>query len=319
MQNQKLSYNLKELLILIGCLATIFIFWVIPPFTPITDIGMKTIGIFIGTILLLSLVDTVWPVFLALILLTFTGGFTLQEVLAGSLGNWIIMFVIASFVMTFALNKSGFTTRLTEYYMSLKFVQKGPWIFTFSLFSIAMIVGMFMDQVPATAFFLAFTKELLNKMGYSKEDKYSNATLMGVVFAVNIGGAATPISHSLVILGLGIYEEITKSAIDLVTYMIYAIPVALVLFVALCLIIKFVIKPDISKLKNIDLSTLLTKRDPRILKKKLLLPFFHNCINVDFTRCGNVNITKRTYNFKCLIKIFNNILGYVSSRVIICY
>lgn len=275
---QKIKYESTELWTIIGCLAVIGAFWVIPPISPITAVGMKTIGIFIGTVLLLSLVDTVWPVFLSLCLLTLTGGFSWNEVLAGSIGSWIITFVIASFIMTFALNKSGFTSRLTEYYMTRNFVKRSPWAFTFSLFSIAMIVGMFMDQVPATAFFLTFTKELLKKMGYSPTDRYSHALLMGTIFSVNIGGAATPISHSLVILGIGIYQKITGIAIDLVSYMIYAVPVAVVLFIFLCVIVRFVMKPDVSKLECFDLDATLEKRPSMNLQEKITVGIFFGTV-----------------------------------------
>lgn len=272
------GYSKKDLFTTLACLAVIAVFWFLPPLEPLTVIGMRTIGIFIGTVLLLSLVDTVWPVFLSLGLLTLTGGFSLNEVLAGSLGNWIITFVIASFVMTIALNKSGFTSRLTEYYMSRKFVSRSPWTFTFAFFSIAMLVGMFMDQVPATAFFLTFAGEILEKLGYDKKDKYSQVLTMGVVFAINIGGAATPISHSLVILGLGIYEKIAGQSIDLMTYMLYGIPVALVLFALLCLVVRYILKPDVDKFKNIDLHNIIGTRPPMEAKEKTVVTIFFTTV-----------------------------------------
>jgi hypothetical protein len=58
------------------------------------------IGVFIGVILLLSLVDTVWPAMLALVLLSRTGVAALNTTIAGSIGSWIIYFVLMSFIMT---------------------------------------------------------------------------------------------------------------------------------------------------------------------------------------------------------------------------
>ena len=36
------------------------IFTVMPPIAPLTNVGMDVLGVFLGTVLLLSLVDTTW-------------------------------------------------------------------------------------------------------------------------------------------------------------------------------------------------------------------------------------------------------------------
>lgn len=279
-EKEKFRYNSKDLKKIIFCLAIIVIFWMLPPIEPITKQGMEVIGIFIGAVLLLSMVDIVWPVFLCFLLLPLTGVVTINDVIAGSIGSWIITFVIASFIMTTALNESGFTSRLTVYYMTRRFASKSPWLFTFSFYSIAMIIGMFMDQVPAAAFFLIFSREVLEKIGYGKEDKYSHVLTMGSVFAVNIGGAMTPISHSLVMLGIGIFKEITGESINLLTYMIYAVPVGIILFIMLCLTVRFIIKPDISKFENFDTNSLKNdnKKKMGLVEKTTVAIFFGTVI-----------------------------------------
>ena len=50
------------------CLAVIAAFWVLRR-CALTAVGMRVIGIFIGVILMLSIVDTVWPAMLAIVLL----------------------------------------------------------------------------------------------------------------------------------------------------------------------------------------------------------------------------------------------------------
>ena len=86
-----------------------------------------------------------------------------------------------------------------------------------------------MDQVPATAFFLAFTNEIIKKTGYEKDSKFSNTLSLGAIFSVNLGGAATPISHPLAILGIGIFEQTTGMEITLIDYMAYAVPTTFIL------------------------------------------------------------------------------------------
>jgi len=263
---------------ILACFAVFFVFWVIPPVAPITSSGMKLIGVFIGTVLLLSIVDTLWPVFLSFALISLTGIMTLNEVLSSSLGNWIITFVIMSFILTESLNRAGFTNRLAAFYMSRKFVSKSPWVFTYAFMALGMIVGMFMDQVPATAFFLGFANKILKELGYTGKDRYANVLTLGVVFAINIGGAATPISHSLTLLGMGIYETTTGTAMSMFEYMLYGLPVAIVLFIGLCIVIKLLLRPDVEKFENFDINKVLGEIQPMDLREKITVVVFFGTV-----------------------------------------
>lgn len=71
---------------------------------------------------------------------------------------------------------------------------------------------------------LAFIAKIYQQLGYKPGDRYPMLMNIAAVFAVNIGGAMTPISHSLAILGMGIYEGVTGEAIGLFTYLIYGVP-----------------------------------------------------------------------------------------------
>lgn len=272
--NQKLYMNTKDLTKILLCFAVMLVFWFLPPLAPITVVGMRTIGVFIGTVLLLSICDPIWPVFFSFALLSQTGVMSLNEVLAASLGNWITTFIITSFVLTIALNKSGFTTRLTNYYMSRKFVSRGPWVFTFSYLMICFIVGLFMEQLAAVAFFLPLTKKILEELGYDKDDRYSNMLMMGTVFSVNISGAATPISHPLAFIGLGIYEEVVGESANLFAYMMYGIPVALVIFIIMCLFFRYAFKVDLSKFEKFSVKKILEQQQPADLKEKTVATIF---------------------------------------------
>lgn len=278
MEKQIFKMNSGQLIKIILCFLFILIFWFIPPIGEITKIGIRTIGVFIGTILLLSIVDTLWPVFLSFILLNLSGVMSLNQILAGSVGNWIITFVVLSFILTFALNKSGFTTRLTVWYMSRKFVSKSPWTFVFAYWGISMIVGMFMDQVPATAFFLAFSSKILKELDYSPKDRFSHMLTMGSVFSVNIGGAATPISHSLAILGMGIYEKATGTPISMFTYLAFGIPAAIVIFILLCIVMRFIMHPDTSKFESFDIQKAVGGLKPMDLKEKTTVAVFFGTV-----------------------------------------
>lgn len=274
MEKQGITFDKTNTIRLLVCAAIIVLFWIVPPVAPITSVGMKVIGVFISVILLLSLVDTVWPAMLALVLLSRTGICTLNESIAGTLGSWVIYFILMSFILTHALNKSGFTDRVVAKFMSIKFVTRSPWTFTISVAFLGLLLGAFMDQVPAAAFMLAFCSKVYKELGYNPKDAYPNMTNCMAVFSVNIGGAMTPISHALAIMGIAIYEEATGQTMSLFTYLAFGLPTGIVLFVIMCIFFRLCFKPDMSKFKDFNVANILTKQSKMDMKEKVTVIVF---------------------------------------------
>lgn len=262
MEQQKLSMPTAKLVKILVCLAIVAAFWVMPAPEPLTAGGMKVIGVFISTVLLLSTVDTVWPAILAVALLGRTGVVSVNEAIAGTLGSWIVYFVLMSFVMTYALNKSGFTDRLVAKFMSMKFVSKSPWTFTISMATIGLILACFMDQVPAASFMLMFANKVYEELGYTKKDAYPHIANIIVIYAVIIGGAMTPISHSLALLGMGIYETAVGAPMSLFTYLSFGVPTGLVLYVIFVVIMRLTCgKVDMGKFQDFDIQKVLKQQE----------------------------------------------------------
>lgn len=274
----RLSMDRGKLLRILLSFGVMLLFWVLPAPAPFTPIGMRVVGVFIGTVLLLSLVDTVWPALLCIPLFALTGVMTLNQALIGSLGNWITAFVLMSFILTYALNETGFTARLTAFYMSRPFVNKSPWRFTFALITLGLIVGLFLDPVPTVAFFMGFSNKIFRQLGYDTKDRYPHMVTMALAFGINIVGGMTPISHPLAILGMGIYESMTGNSISLFTYMLYAVPVGLVIFGLMLLLLRLLFKPDFSKFENFDVREVLDEIEPMTLREKITVGAFFTVV-----------------------------------------
>lgn len=279
-KNNKQSIKIEKTKLILTLLSfgVMLLFAVLPPVEPITPMGMKVVGVFIGTVLLLSLVDTVWPSLLCIPLFALTGVMTLNEAIIGSLGSWITAFVIMSFILTYALNSTGFTARLTAYFMSRKFINKSPWIFTVSLITLGMIVGWFLDPVPTVAFFMGFSNKIFKELGYKTTDRYPHMVTMALAFTINIAGGMTPISHPLAILGMGIYQSTVGESISLFTYMLYAVPVGLLIYLAMLLVLRIFFKPDLSKFESFDINKVLEEVKPMGLKEKITVTTFFTVV-----------------------------------------
>lgn len=277
-QKQSIRIEKSKLAKIIFSFSILILFVLLPPIAPITPIGMDVVGVFFATVLLLSLVDTVWPAILCIPLFALTGIMSLNEALIGSLGNWITAFVLMSFILTYALNSTGFTARLTAYYMSRKFVNKSPWVFTISLITLGMIVGWFLDPVPTVAFFMGFSNKIFKELGYKTTDRYPHMVTMALAFAINIAGGMTPISHPLAILGMGIYQNTTGESISLFSYMLYAVPVGLLIYIGMLIVLRIFFKPDLSKFESFDINKVLDDIKPMELKEKITVYTFFTVV-----------------------------------------
>ena len=93
---------------LIGILIMLLGF-VVPPFGPVTVVGVKCLFIFIGMVYLWSTVNPLWPSMLGLILLGLSGyagegaaGF--KAVMAASIGNDTVILLMLTMILIGALD-----------------------------------------------------------------------------------------------------------------------------------------------------------------------------------------------------------------------
>ncbi len=252
---------------------------IMPPVSPLSSVGMDVLGVFIGTVLLLSLVDTTWPAILSIALFSMTGVMSLDDIIALSFGNWITVFVIMGFILTYALNASGFTGRLTAFFLGSKIARQSPWSFTVVLVCLPFLVASFMEPSATIVFFLGFARKIFEELGYKKTDRYPHMVTMAVVFAASIASAMTPFSHPLIILGMNFYQQTTGQPINLVSYMLYAVPIGILVFAAMLVMLRLFFKPDMSKIANFDINSVLDKSAPMSRREKItVITFFGTVI-----------------------------------------
>ena len=273
-EKQKFCMPKGKLIKLLFCAAIFLVFWFLPPAGLITQVGMRVIGTFITVVLALSLVDTVWPAILACVLLSLTGVCTLNDAIAGTIGGWIIYLILMSFLMTHALTEVGFIDRIVAKFMSLKAVNRGPWTFTISIGILGFILGAFLDQVPAAAFILPFCARVYRELGYEKGSSYTHVTNIVAIYGVIIGGTATPISHSLALLGMGIFNSTTGQDISMFQYTAFGLPTAIVLFAVFIVVIRLFTHPDMSKFKDFKIENVLRRQGRMQLREGLTVTVF---------------------------------------------
>jgi len=262
---KNLSYYIKSI---IG-IAIMLFFQYIPAPPPITQPGMALLGFFIGLVVLWTLVDLVWPTFVAIILF----GFIAKDIypnswqLAGiyeagqqSFGNWIVIFVIGTLLLAHALQKVGTIRRITFWFLTRNFAKKNPWTFTFMFLLSSLVVGCFLDVTVAQFFMLFIAHELFEELGFKKGDHWPKIVIVGLSFSVIIAFAMTPICHTLPILWMGILSGMTGEPVNFFSYMLVGIPVGFIIWLIMFFWFRYVVKPDISQFEKVNFDFLDSKK-----------------------------------------------------------
>lgn len=262
-------------------LAIMVFFGMIPAPAPITQTGMAVLGQFFGLIFLWTTVDMVWPTFAAIVLFgtvatdVYPNSFALASVYeagAQSIGNWCVVIVIGLLLFCEVLNQTGIIRRVALWFLTRRIAKKSPWGFTFMFLLASLIIGMFMDVSASQLLLYALATEIFVLLGVEKEDMWAKVISIGIMMSVVLSFAATPICHTMPILFMGIYSAIAGVSINWLGYMAIALPVCLIIWAIMFLFLRYAVKPDMSKLTNMDFDKIEALRPgPMSRKEKFVI------------------------------------------------
>ena len=223
----------------------------------------QMLGIFIGSIWMWITCPIELGSIACLAALCLLPGVTPANVFSASFGSATIMFLIFSFILTFALSETGVLRRVAVFFIDNRISKKNVRMFIGMYFLSILAVGSFM--APTTVFILYFSivQEIYGLLELEKGDKLARNMMVGTGFFASISCAMTPIAHTFPLMAMGYYETATGLTISYVSYLKYGIPICLVLSICACFLL-------IAGVKNeYDLSQISFERKAMTDKEKL--------------------------------------------------
>lgn len=152
----------------------------IPPMDPITPIGMKIIGIFVGMCYLWTTVEMLWPSVVCIFALAFTGYAPMTNVLQVTFGAEAVWLSVFAMAIMAAIANAGLNDHIIAAFLGSKIINNRPWVFTFVFF---IAVSVFCSCVNSTVgyfLFWAILADFAARFGYKKGDRYIVLMLIGV-------------------------------------------------------------------------------------------------------------------------------------------
>lgn len=277
-----MRYKSKQILLILLSVFLMFVAGrIFPPLQGMTQDGFSVVLIFIGSLLLWLGVSTTWSAMLCLVALCTVPTLSCQTVFANSFGSWIFVYLLGVFLMTHALSQTPFLRRCTLFFLSRRTARKGPWQFLLLFFAAALLMGLFVTSEVVFMVFLAIAEEIFAELQIRPGEKIATAVVLGLIFVASVTSGMTPIAHVFPLLIISFYTKDFGQTISLGKYMAFAIPVGLLILLCGFLLIRFVLRPDMSKLAALRQEQITEMRDklpPATDRERISVGMFALCI-----------------------------------------
>lgn len=215
------------------------------PLEPITPLGMKILGVFIGCIFGWLTVDVFWPSILGLILLGFSGYMTVPQVFSAAFGNQSTQMLLFMMILGGLIKASGATEVLTLKLLSMKSMQGHPWRIAFVLFIASFMISVLCGgAVVAVIICWGLLYDISEQVGFKSGDKYPMLVAVGIVFIGACGNHFLPFQGAVVTsMGMSGMELNYGSQ-----YTLYSVFFTAAMIAVYMLALRFVFRPDVAPL-----------------------------------------------------------------------
>ncbi len=257
--------------------AVLAVFLLIPPIEPLTSLGMKVVGIFLFTIIGWVFVGIGYPSLLCVALFVLAGVMTPTAAFAASWGNWIVLFMVGCFGLSEGLRVTGFSRRFAFWFMTRPFTRGRPWILMAMFLLACTLLGCVMSAVVTTIVFMKIAEPMLEAMGYKKGDPFAAMFMMGIAWAATASFGMTPIAHVGNIMMMDWIQRDLNYSIGFAQWMLFGIPMGLLVYLILMVFFRYVVRPDVSKITSVTTKYIretASKMGPIKLQEKLTLGVF---------------------------------------------
>lgn len=247
----------------------------------ITPLGMTVVSLFAGVVYLWGLVNTLWPGFLGVVMLGFSGYAPMPKVLSDFMGNPMIVMIFFLLIFASALVKSNVSAYFARWLMTHPIVHGRPWVLT-SMILVTTYLVAFFEQTTACFLIWPALYAIFEHAGYKKGDPYVSAMLVNTIIMALLSFATDPIKGGAFYL-LSNMQNLAVSSpqlhavpFNLAAYILFGLTISAISIVLILGMMRFVFRVDVSPLRNINIDILTREKLPpmNIRQKLMLLLFF---------------------------------------------
>lgn len=257
------------------CLVFVFFLFffgnIVPPIAPITQYGMRILGVFLGTLYAWIFIYILWPSLISMVALVFAGYAPMLKVFAEGFGSDLFLIIFFIFLFTKYLDDTGLNKKFSIWLITRKVVDGKPWLLISMIFLAAYFVAIVMNIYAGIVVLWSITYNIAETVGYKKKDRLIAYILVGIAHIVMLGNGILPYK-AWTITGLKALTKTTGATVPVGPFMEYMVPISLLSLAAYVFVGKFFFKLDTRNLGNSDYAANL-KVEPLTLEQKIAVLF----------------------------------------------
>ena len=223
----------------------------LPPVEPITHIGMQIGGIFIGLVYLWSTVGLFWPSLIGIVAFAFTD-YTDMMGMFSAFSAYLPMLMLFCMILFGAIGDCGLTRYIAHWFLSRKVINGRPSVFNFFFFLAVFAVSAIVDPLMAMLVLWPTMYIIFEEVGYEKTDPYCKIMLVASFVAVTLGQSTLPFFGGQLVI-LGAFEVASGIPTNYAAYIFFNVVTSVAILAVLTLVIKFILRPDMSKMAQISI------------------------------------------------------------------
>jgi len=226
----------------------------------VTPVGMEIIGIFLGTLYLWTTADPVWSSLWSIFMVGISSFAPMPAVLKDAFGNPVVVQMLFLMAAMNALVHNKLTAYIGRFFLTLKISNGRPWVFTAMIMFGAMLMAAFVGPFSPIFLFWPILYDIFQEIGMKRGEKYPTIMIILVAIGTLAGFPVPPYSSNGLAL-ISNYAAITenmghKVVINNAAYLALAMIYGVIVILTVVLFCKLVLRPDVSRLKNLDIDML---------------------------------------------------------------
>lgn len=225
----------------------------IPAQAPLTPMGAKVLMIFVGMIYLWCTSNAIAGSLLALFAVSVAGYAPFTTVLSNSISEVNFLIVFYACILFQSAIVSGMPRYLAHgiFKMTSGIVTGRPMVLLFILMLAAAILSALTSIIPCILMFWAISYAVIDELGLEKHEGYSMMLVFGTFMGAMLGNSILPFKGATLII-ISAFEKAAEVSVPYGPYMIINVLCALLIMVLYCLMVKYIFRIDLSKVKNIS-------------------------------------------------------------------
>jgi solute carrier family 13 (sodium-dependent dicarboxylate transporter), member 2/3/5 len=199
---------------------------------------------------------------LGIVLIVLIGVAPVDDVLA-PFGSSTIFVFIGAFIIAQAMLRHGLARRFAFRVLSLPGVGTSTQRTIIAFGVITCLLSAFVSNTATVAMLLPTAIAILGTVANIHEERSGGgidptrlrvgvALMLMLAYGASVGGLLTPVGSPPNLIGRGLIEEATGEKISFLEWMLAALPICALMFVALCAVLLLLNRPEVRRLEGVE-------------------------------------------------------------------